>query len=107
MPVLEFAEVRVDLGRRETLGPQGAIHLTPLEYRVLECLARHAGMIVRQDQLIAQVWGPDRLGDTRNLRVCMKNLRGKLEPDPRRPQHLVTETGLGYRLRIESDGMKA
>ena len=59
-------------------------------------------MIVRQDQLIAQVWGPDRLGDTRNLRVCMKNLRNKLEPDPRRPQYLVTETGLGYRLRIDS-----
>jgi len=99
-PALEFAKVRVDLGRRETVGPEGAIHLTPLEYRVLECLAQHAGMIVRQDQLIAQVWGPDKLGDTRNLRVYMKNLRNKLEPDPRRPQYLVTETGLGYRLRM-------
>jgi two-component system KDP operon response regulator KdpE len=102
-PVLEFGKVRVDLGRRETLGPEGAVHLTPLEYRVLECLAQQAGMIVRQDQLIAQVWGPDRLGDPRNLRVYMRNLRNKLEPDPHRPQYLVTETGLGYRLRIDRD----
>jgi two-component system KDP operon response regulator KdpE len=101
-PVLEFEQVRVDLGRRETHGRAGVIHLTPLEYRVLECLARHSGMIVRQDKLIAQVWGPDRLGDTRSLRVCIKNLRNKLEPDPRRPRYLITETGLGYRLRIES-----
>ena len=65
------------------------MHLTPLEYRVLECLARQAGMIVTQKQLIREVWGPDRLGDTRSLRVCIKNLRQKLEPDPARPRHLV------------------
>jgi two-component system, OmpR family, KDP operon response regulator KdpE len=77
-------------------------NLTPLEYRVLECLARHAGLIVTQTQLIREVWGPERLGDTRSLRVCMKNLRTKLEADPKRPQHLVTEAGLGYRLRVEA-----
>jgi two-component system, OmpR family, KDP operon response regulator KdpE len=96
---LHLGGVFIDLGLRETHGIQGEIHLTPLEYRVLECLARHTGMIVRQDQLIREVWGPDRIGDTRSLRVCIKNLRGKLEPDPRRPQHLITEAGLGYRLR--------
>jgi len=47
------------------------------------------------------VWGPERMGDTRSLRVCMKNLRGKLEPDPKRPRYLITEAGLGYRLRAE------
>jgi DNA-binding response OmpR family regulator len=56
---------------------------------------------VRQDQLIREVWGPDRQGDTRSLRVCVKNLRTKLEPDPRRPKYLVTEVGLGYRLRVD------
>lgn len=98
---LSVGAVEIDLGRREARGPAGPVHLTPLEFRVLECLVRHAGSIVTQSQLIREVWGPDRLGDTRSLRVCVKNLRGKLEPDPRRPVHLVTEAGLGYRLRIE------
>jgi two-component system, OmpR family, KDP operon response regulator KdpE len=100
---LRLGGVFIDLGLRETRGIQGEIHLTPLEYRVLECLARHTGMIVRQDQLIREVWGPDRIGDTRSLRVCVKNLRSKLEPDPRRPKHLITEAGLGYRLRADED----
>jgi len=99
--VLHLSDIAVDLGRRETHGPQGEIHLTPLEYRVLECLARHLGSIVVQNQLVREVWGPERLGDTRSLRVCVKNLRNKLEPDPRKPRYLVTEAGLGYRLRAD------
>jgi two-component system KDP operon response regulator KdpE len=98
---LKFGEVEIDLARREGRGPQGDLHLTPLEYRVLESLARHTGLIVRQTQLIREVWGPERLGDSRSLRVCMKNLRTKVEPDPRRPRYLVTEAGLGYRLRTD------
>jgi two-component system, OmpR family, KDP operon response regulator KdpE len=98
---LAFGPLRIDIARRESQGPDGEIHMTPLEYRVLECLARHAGLIVRQEQLIREVWGPDRLGDSRSLRVCVKNLRSKLEPDPRRPRYLVTEVGLGYRLRTD------
>src|SRR6267378_5733658 len=96
--ILKLGPVQIDLGRRLTQGPQGNIHLTPLEYRVLECLARQTGMVVRQGQLLREVWGPDRQDDARNLRVCIKYLRDKLEPDPRRPRFLVTETGLGYRL---------
>lgn len=99
--VLQFSQISVDLARRETQGPDGEIHLTPLEYRVLECLARHLGSIVIQNQLVREVWGPERLGDTRSLRVCVKNLRNKLEPDPRKPRYLVTEAGLGYRLRAD------
>lgn len=99
-PVLQFGAVEIDLARREARSPGAEIHLTPLEYRVLESLARHAGMIVTAQQLIREVWGPDRADDTRNLRVCLKNLRQKLEPDPTRPQHIVTEPGLGYRLRV-------
>lgn len=98
--VLQLGQIKIDLARRNTRSPNGEIHLTPLEYRVLECLARHAGAIVTANQLILEVWGPGRLGDTRNLRVCLKNLRYKLESDPTRPQHIVTETGLGYRLKV-------
>jgi two-component system KDP operon response regulator KdpE len=97
-PLLHLGAVRIDLTSRRARGPRGDIHLTPLEYRVLECLARQTGMVVRQRQLMREVWGPDRLDDTRTLRVCVKYLRDKLEPDPRRPRYLVTETGLGYRL---------
>jgi two-component system KDP operon response regulator KdpE len=99
--VLHLDGIEVDLAKRQTHGPHGEIHLTPLEYRVLECLARHLGSIVIQNQLVREVWGPERLGDTRSLRVCVKNLRNKLEPDPRKPRYLVTEAGLGYRLRAD------
>ena len=68
-PLLRLGEVQIDLARRESHGPQGELHLTPLEYRVLESLARHTGLIVRQAQLIRDVWGPERLGDTGSLRV--------------------------------------
>ena len=101
--VLQFGALRVDLARREAQGTEGEVHLTPLEYRVLASLARHLGAIVMQRQLIREVWGPERQDDSRSLRVCIKNLRAKLEPDPRQPRYLVTETGLGYRLRADND----
>jgi two-component system KDP operon response regulator KdpE len=97
--VLKLGPVQIDLVRRRAQGPTDDIHLTPLEYRVLECLARQTGMIVRHQQLMREVWGPDREDDARSLRVCIKYLREKIERDPRRPYYLVTETGLGYRLR--------
>jgi two-component system, OmpR family, KDP operon response regulator KdpE len=56
-----------------------------------------------QRRLIREVWGPQRLDDSRSLRVCIENLRAKLEPDPRQPRYLVTETGLGYRLRADEE----
>ena len=101
--VLQFGALRVDLARREAQGTEGEVHLTPLEYRVLASLARHLGAIVMQRQLIREVWGPERQDDSRSLRVCIKNLRAKLEPDPRQPRYLITETGLGYRLRADND----
>ncbi len=101
--VLSFGGVRVDLARREAHGADGDLHLTPLEYRVLGCLARQLGSIVMQRQLIREVWGPGREDDSRSLRVCIKNLRAKLEPDPRQPRYLITETGVGYRLRADEE----
>jgi two-component system KDP operon response regulator KdpE len=99
LPVLSLGRMQIDLARRVAIGPDGTLHLTPLEYRVLDCLARQSGMIVTSRQLLREVWGPDRGGDSGALRVCIKGLRDKLEPDPRRPQFLVTEAGIGYRLR--------
>jgi two-component system, OmpR family, KDP operon response regulator KdpE len=99
-PVIQLGDITVDLAKREVHASDREIHLTPLEYRVLESLARQAGMIVTANQLIREVWGPARLDDTRSLRVCLKNLRHKLEADPARPQYIVTEAGLGYRLRV-------
>ena len=98
--IVRFGALCIDLARREAIGGDN-VHLTPLEYRVLENLARHPGTIVKQDALIREVWGPAQVGDTRSLRVCIRNLRGKLEPDPARPRHIITEAGLGYRLRVD------
>jgi two-component system KDP operon response regulator KdpE len=104
LPLLLLGETCIDLARRVARGPGGPVHLTPLEYRVLDCLARQSGMIVTARQLLREVWGPDRAGDSGALRVCIKGLRDKLEPDPRRPQFLVTEPGIGYRLRPGDQG---
>jgi two-component system KDP operon response regulator KdpE len=101
LPLLRLGQVTVDLTRRSAHGPDGALHLTPLEFRVLDCLARNAGMIVTQAQLIREAWGPDRLGDSRGLRSYIKMLRQKLEPDPRQPRYLLTEAGVGYRLQVD------
>ena len=105
---IRLGAVTIDLARRELHGAHGPVRLTPLEYRVLESLARHPGTIVKQDRIIREVWGPSQLDDTRSLRVCIRNLRGKLEINPSRPTYIVTELGLGYRLRIDdSDDVAA
>jgi two-component system, OmpR family, KDP operon response regulator KdpE len=102
LPVIHIGEFSIDLGRRRTARSDATeLHLTPIEYRLLECLARRAGSIVTREQLLREVWGPDRVDDTRGLRVFLKRLRDKLEPDPHRPRFLLTETGIGYRLQLE------
>jgi two-component system KDP operon response regulator KdpE len=93
-----FGEVSVDLVARSASQRGEPLHLTPLEFRLLACLHRHAGLIVTQQQLIREVWGPGRTGDARGLRTYVKFLRQKLEPDPGRPRYLLTEAGVGYRL---------
>jgi two-component system KDP operon response regulator KdpE len=101
LPLLRLGPISVDLAKRCAQGPAGSLHMTPLEYRVIESLARNAGMIVTQQQLIREAWGPDRLGDSRGLRSYIKMLRQKLEPDPRQPRYLITEAGVGYRLQTD------
>ena len=90
--------VFVDLERRTATRDTAPLHLTPIEFRLLAALARHLGMVVTHRQLLAEVWGPSHTGDTHYLRIYVKQLRDKLEPDPLRPRHLVTEIGVGYRL---------
>ncbi len=103
LPTLRLGQTTVDLTKRTAQGPEGPLHLTPLEFRVLDCLARNMGMIVTQEQLIREAWGPERLGDSRGLRSYIKTLRQKLEPDPRQPRYLLTEAGVGYRLQADED----
>jgi two-component system, OmpR family, KDP operon response regulator KdpE len=100
LPLLQLGEIDIDLGNRSARRGGAPLHLTPLEYRVLEILARKAGMIVTQRELITEAWGPERASDTRGLRSYIKTLRQKLEPDPGRPRYLLTEAGLGYRLDV-------
>ena len=88
----------VDLEKRTASKDGQQVHLTAIEFRLLACLAKHLGMVVTHRQLLQEVWGPTHVDDTHYLRVYMKQLRDKLEPDPVRPRYLLTETGVGYRL---------
>lgn len=99
--ILAFGGTTVDLQRRNVTRAGAEVHLTPLEFRLLTCLARHLGMVVTHRQLLREVWGPSHVEHTHYLRIYMKQLREKLETDPVRPKHLLTETGVGYRLVAE------
>jgi two-component system KDP operon response regulator KdpE len=96
--VLHFDRAVVDLEQRTATRGGEPLHLTPIEFRLLAALARHLGMVVIHRQLLVEVWGPSHAGDTHYLRIYVKQLRDKLELDPLRPRHLVTEIGVGYRL---------
>lgn len=98
-PAVEFGDVRVDLALREVHRAGEVVHLTPHEYGLLAELARHPGRVLTHRALLVAVWGPGYSTETHYLRVYMGNLRRKLEDDPSRPAHLITETGVGYRLR--------
>jgi two-component system KDP operon response regulator KdpE len=95
---LVLGDVVVDFGKRRAAKGGAEIHLTPIEFRLLACLAKHLGMVVTHRQLLREVWGPSHAEHTHYLRVYMKQLRDKLEADPVRPRHLLTETGVGYRM---------
>ncbi|HTS89224.1 MAG TPA: response regulator [Gemmatimonadales bacterium] len=100
-PVFEGGGITVDLARRRVLKGEEEVHLTPLEYKLLTCLVRHAGKVLTHRQLLQDVWGINAIAHPHYLRVYMTQLRHKLEADPTHPRLLVTEPGVGYRLRVE------
>ena len=103
MAVLKLGSVTVDLSSRVAHRQgEGHVRLTPLEHRILEPLARHPNRIVSHEALLKEVWGPHR-EDSRALRVYIGSLRRKLEVDPSRPTHILTQLGLGYRLVLGAE----
>ena len=95
---LQFGAVELDFEMRTVRRDGQPIHLTPIEYRLLVSLARHAGRVLTHRQLLQEVWGPSRVESAHYLRIYMGHLRQKLERDPAQPEHIMTETGVGYRL---------
>ena len=99
--VFRFGDVAVDLAARVVTRAGVEVHLTPIEYRLLGVLITHAGRVLTHPFLLREVWGPSHSQSTQYLRVYMGNLRQKLEHDSAQPRHIVTETGVGYRLMAE------
>ncbi|MBK9303903.1 MAG: response regulator [bacterium] len=97
--VIEVGELRVDQVRREVAVGGREVRLTPTEYRLLVLMAANAGKVLTHRQILKAVWGPPYMGETHYLRVFMAQLRRKIEADPARPRLLVTEPGVGYRMR--------
>jgi two-component system KDP operon response regulator KdpE len=95
-------DIRLDLEGHTVLVRGSDVHLTPIEFRLLAALVRHAGMVMTHGQLLQEVWGPGCENEMQYLRVYMMQLRHKLERRPARPKYLLTEPGIGYRLRIDS-----
>jgi two-component system KDP operon response regulator KdpE len=97
-PVFKLKDLEVDLVRRIVTRRNERIHLTPKEYDLLRLLIAHAGKVLTHRQLLREIWGPAHVEDNDYLRSYVRMLRGKIEDDPTRPQLLLTEPGVGYRL---------
>jgi two-component system KDP operon response regulator KdpE len=100
-PVLRFGDVTIDLGRHVVTRAGAEVHLTPTEYDLLRVLATNEGKVLTHRQLLERVWGSYAAENAQQLRVYVNYLRRKLEDEPSRPRWLVTEPGVGYRLRVE------
>lgn len=99
--LISFGGVQVDMARRTVEKNGVPLHLTPIEYRLLTCLLASPGCVLTHRQLLKTVWGPSHAEDAHYVRVYMGALRKKIEADPARPQHILTETGVGYRFVAE------
>lgn len=95
--------MRVDLSRRQVFIGEREVHLTPIEYRLLNVLIRNAGKVMTHRQLLLNVWGPTYVEHDHYVRIYMGQLRQKLEADSTQPRYLLTETGIGYRLAYSGD----
>ncbi len=96
-----LGNIKVDFERRLVFRGHEEVHLTPIEYKLLSVLLKHRGKVVTHRQLLKEVWGPSYVEQNPYLRIFILNLRRKLEADPTRPHYLLTEPGVGYRLRDE------
>jgi two-component system KDP operon response regulator KdpE len=100
-PLLQIGELTLDRETRQLSMRGEPVHLSPLEFRLLERLARVPGKVITHRQLLADVWGTDQVDQLHYLRIYMGHLRGKIESDPAEPRYLLTELGVGYRLADE------
>jgi two-component system KDP operon response regulator KdpE len=98
-PVFQIGELKVDLARRQVTVAGQEVSLTPTEYDLLRILAQNAGKVITHRHLLSQVWGSAYETEAHLLRVNISNLRRKIEPNPTRPRYILTEPGVGYRLR--------
>jgi len=98
-PQLKIGELVIDVLDRQVARAGAEVHLTPIEFDLLSVLAQHHGRLVTHRQLLREVWGPEYGEETHYLRVHVAHIRAKLEADPSRPRYLLTEPGVGYRLR--------
>ena len=101
-PAVRFADVTVDLVSRTVTRDGASVRLTPTEWHVLEFLVRHPGLLVSRQTLLTEIWGSEHITDTGYLRLYIGQLRKKLEADPARPRHILTEPGMGYRLVLDA-----
>lgn len=99
-PVLQVDRLKMDVSRRLVMVDDNQISLTPTEYEILRLLLQNAGKVLTHRQLLKQVWGTPYEDEMHILRVNISNLRRKIEPDPSRPHYLLTEPGVGYRIRV-------
>ena len=99
--VVTTPEFTIDLGAKQIHRGDELVHLTPTEWQIVEVLVRNRGRLVSQHQLLQQVWGPQSERETHYLRIYMSQIRRKLEADPSRPRHFITEPGMGYRFVVE------
>lgn len=100
-PIFEMGDLKMDLGRRQVTMAGTEVSLTPTEYDLLRVLVQHAGKVLTHGQLLRQVWGSGYEAEIHLLQVNISNLRRKIEPDASRPSYILTEIGVGYRLRSE------
>jgi two-component system KDP operon response regulator KdpE len=101
-PRVTVGELTVDFDARRVLVDGAEVHLTPIEFDLLRVLTQHRGKLVTHSQLLREVWGPSYEGETHYLRVHVAHIRSKIEPEPSRPRYVITEPGVGYRLREDA-----
>jgi len=98
--VFTTGALKVDLLKRQVFVDDREVHLTPIQYRLLAVLIKNAGKVLTHQYLLKEVWGPSYRENSHYLRIYMSQLRQKLETDPAQPQYLLTESGVGYRLKV-------